>query len=85
MPTGPRLRAAEMLKRELGIPYDEVAIFSWPKRLLSPSLAHLRDTGGQKWLLTLVDQGIASAGSFLTTVIIGRACAIEQLGLYFLG
>ncbi len=39
----------------------------------------------RKWLLTLVDQGIVSASGFLVMVIIGRACAKEQLGLYFLG
>jgi O-antigen/teichoic acid export membrane protein len=53
--------------------------------VLYSGLRYLRGETGQKWLLTLADQGIASAGSFLVTVIIGRACAREQLGLYFLG
>jgi len=74
-----------MLRGGFKVTDNEVAAFSWPKRLLTSSLAYLRDAGGKEWLLTVIDQGIVSAASFLTTVIIGRACAKEQLGLYFLG
>lgn len=52
-----------------------------------PDISHAYPGGSsrQKWFLTLFDQGIVSATSFLAMVIIGRACAKEQLGLYFLG
>jgi O-antigen/teichoic acid export membrane protein len=40
---------------------------------------------GNKWLITLVDQGIYSGASFLAGVIIGRIGGKEQLGLYVLG
>jgi O-antigen/teichoic acid export membrane protein len=77
--------AAVMLKGELRTIDNEVPISSWPKRLLTTSLAHLTDAGGQKWLVTLIDQGIVSAAGLFTSVIIGRICAKEQLGFYFLG
>ncbi len=35
--------------------------------------------------LTLLDQGIFSLGSFAASIIIGRFCAREELGLYLLG
>lgn len=33
-------------------------------------------------LLTLVDQGVVAAASFATTLIVGRVCGKEELGLY---
>jgi len=36
-------------------------------------------------ILTLLDQGIFSLGNFFTSVLIGRYCAKEELGLYLLG
>lgn len=36
-------------------------------------------------ILSLVDQGVASATNFLTGVIIARACSKQELGLYMLG
>ena len=36
-------------------------------------------------ILSLADQGVASAANFLTGVIIARACSKEELGLYMLG
>ena len=35
-------------------------------------------------LLLVADQGVASATNFLTTIMIGRACLPEELGLYSL-
>ncbi len=64
---------------------NEVAWLSWPKRLLQTTPGYLGGPSRQKWLLTLIDQGIVSASSFLAMIIIGRTCAKEQLGLYFLG
>ena len=37
-----------------------------------------------KGILALVDQGLVSGASFLTTVFIGRICGDEQLGLFAL-
>jgi O-antigen/teichoic acid export membrane protein len=53
--------------------------------MLQTIKAYLGSESRQKWLWTLIDQGIVSASSFLATIIIGRTCAKEQLGLYFLG
>lgn len=36
-------------------------------------------------LCTLLDQGVVSAASFLTGVIVGRFCSKEDFGLYMLG
>lgn len=36
-------------------------------------------------ILSLADQGVASAANFLTGVVIARACSKEELGLYMLG
>ena len=36
-------------------------------------------------VLSLADQGVASATNFLTGVIIARSCSKEELGLYMLG
>jgi O-antigen/teichoic acid export membrane protein len=35
-------------------------------------------------MLSLVDQGVVSATSFATAIIINRACAPEEVGLYYL-
>jgi O-antigen/teichoic acid export membrane protein len=39
----------------------------------------------RKGVAALVDQALVSGTSFLTSVIIGRLCTREDLGLYFLG
>jgi len=41
--------------------------------------------GDRDRVLGVLDQGIVSGTRFLTTVLIGRACAPEELGLYSLG
>jgi lipopolysaccharide exporter len=73
------------LRVEFSVADNEVAMLSWPKRLLQTTPGYLGGPSRQKWLLTLIDQGIVSATSFLAMIIIGRTCAKEQLGLYFLG
>ena len=49
------------------------------------SIAFLPKIIRHKSIATLADQGVASATNFLTGVIIGRACAKEEFGLYMLG
>ena len=58
---------------------------SWPKRLLLAARALSPGSAGPEWLLTLVDQGLVSATTFLAGIIIGRTCGKEQFGLYLLG
>ena len=41
--------------------------------------------GDRDRALSVLDQGVVSGTRFLTTVLIGRACAPEELGLYSLG
>ena len=36
-------------------------------------------------ILGITDQGVTSAGNFFITIIIGRICSKEQLGIYMLG
>ena len=36
-------------------------------------------------LLTLADQGVASANNFLTGMIIGRSCSKQEFGIYMMG
>lgn len=38
-----------------------------------------------KGLITIFDQGIASTTNFITSIIIGRACAKDEFGYYLLG
>lgn len=40
---------------------------------------------GRKSILALVDQAVVSGTNFLTTVLIGRMCVKEELGIYALG
>jgi O-antigen/teichoic acid export membrane protein len=47
--------------------------------------AFLPSAALQKDIVALADQGTASITNFLTSVIVGRACMKEQLGLYTLG
>jgi O-antigen/teichoic acid export membrane protein len=42
----------------------------------------LATTGGRSWFWAITDQGVVSLASFIATVIIGRCCAPEQLGIY---
>jgi O-antigen/teichoic acid export membrane protein len=39
-------------------------------------------TAGRSWFWAITDQGIVSLAGFIATVIIGRYCAPEQLGIY---
>jgi hypothetical protein len=61
-----------MLRGKLRVSDNTVPISSWPKGLVASSLAGLGSAIGQRWLLTLVDQGIVSAVSIATMVIIAR-------------
>jgi O-antigen/teichoic acid export membrane protein len=56
---------------------------SWLRRLAPKGLSS--GSTRQEWFLTLIDQVVVSGASFLAGVIIGRSCAKEQFGLYFLG
>lgn len=58
---------------------------SWPRRLLRSTLAFFSEVAAHKWLLSFLDQGLVSGGSFLAGVIIGRTCEKGQFGLYLLG
>lgn len=46
--------------------------------------AFLAEAGDRTRLLTLTDQAVVSVASFATSIIIGRLCGKEQLGLYLL-
>jgi O-antigen/teichoic acid export membrane protein len=52
---------------------------SFHRRLLSPG------TALHQSIVSVTDQGIASATNFLTGIIIARACSKDELGLYMLG
>jgi O-antigen/teichoic acid export membrane protein len=62
---------------------NRVSSLSWFQTLLRSTKALLRPTG-QKWFLTIADQGVVGAAAFVTGIIIGRVAGKEQLGLYFL-
>jgi O-antigen/teichoic acid export membrane protein len=55
------------------------------RRLWTSAGSLISGSGGQDWLLFMIDQGVVGAASFLSGVIIGRAGGKEQLGLYALG
>jgi O-antigen/teichoic acid export membrane protein len=64
----------------------ETDTVSWAKRgLAQRGLALWSTTAVRQGILSLADQGVASATNFLTGVIIARACSKEELGLYMLG
>lgn len=64
----------------------ETDTVSWGKRgLAQRGLALWSTTTARQGILSLADQGVASATNFLTGVIIARACSKEELGLYMLG
>jgi len=54
---------------------------STPRSMLSAVYALM--TG--KAALTIVDQGVVSATNFLSSILMGRACAKDEFGLYLLG
>lgn len=63
---------------------------STPANTLSPRavrtlLSTLLSGSIGKALLTVVDQGVVSAANFVSLIIVGRACAQAELGLYALG
>ncbi len=51
------------------------------KTALAAFLAEVKD---RTRLLTLADQAVVSVASFATSIVIGRVCGKEQLGLYLL-
>src|ERR1035438_208101 len=51
----------------------------WFRQALAP------ETALHQSIVSLADQGVASATNFLTGIIIARACSKEELGLYMLG
>ncbi len=56
---------------------------------VSPSRVHsvwgrLRRILLNKGVLSVFDQGVVSAANFVTSVVIGRVCGKEELGVYFL-
>ena len=55
-----------------------------PRPATAPAEGGLRRTVGQG-VLALADQSAVSGVRFLTTVIVGRACGPEELGIYSLG
>jgi O-antigen/teichoic acid export membrane protein len=67
--------------REPDVADVESSVFFWPKYLLRSSLS----LSGYRWFLTLIDQCLVSGATFLASIIIGRNCGKEQLGLYLLG
>ncbi len=61
-----------------------------PEQLLDPPIAaesrlSILHRLADRNLLALVDQAVVSGTSFLTTVLVGRLCGAEELGLYSLG
>ncbi len=45
----------------------------------------LQGATARKSGLSLIDQGVVSGTNFLTTVLIGRVCGVDELGIYSLG
>ena len=60
-----------VLSAKRGLAYLRIALPSADARL--------------KGLVSLADQAVVSAANFVTGVILARACAKEELGLYLLG
>lgn len=71
------------MSRELRATDNQVGSLSWLQIRMCSAKAFLRSTG-QKWFLTIADQGVVGAAGFVTGIIIGRVGGKEQLGLYFL-
>ncbi|MEX0716239.1 MAG: lipopolysaccharide biosynthesis protein [Planctomycetaceae bacterium] len=55
-----------------------------PSRLIDRFRAALADSFLRKGALSVFDQAIVSGTSFVTSVVLGRTCAKEELGVYFL-
>jgi O-antigen/teichoic acid export membrane protein len=64
---------------------DSVEVESGLCLLLKGLLREAINPMGRKWLLSITDQAIVSMAGFLASIIIGRACGKEELGLYVLG
>jgi O-antigen/teichoic acid export membrane protein len=64
---------------------DPVTVGPEPSPRLEGLLRQALGTTGQKWILTIADQAIVSGAGFVASIIIGRACGKEELGLYVLG
>jgi O-antigen/teichoic acid export membrane protein len=70
---------------ELSAPCEQASAARRPRpRLARVVAAVLRDPFAQKGVLSVIDQAIVSGTSFATSVIIGRLCSKEDLGLYYL-
>ncbi|HNT87132.1 MAG TPA: polysaccharide biosynthesis C-terminal domain-containing protein [Candidatus Hydrogenedentes bacterium] len=54
-------------------------------RLRHSAQSSLWNGSAAKAVLTVIDQGVVSAANFLSLIIVGRACAQSELGLYALG
>jgi O-antigen/teichoic acid export membrane protein len=55
---------------------------------INSMIAWLRGIFGRtarKSVLSMVDQAVYSGSNFLTTIVVGRFCGLEQLGVYSLG
>lgn len=79
--TGPLVAAIETAAQA-----SEVKSFTLTGRTLSRlGLSSFRERGLHQGIISLADQAVASITSFLTGVIIARACSKEELGLYMLG
>lgn len=66
-------------------PDDGPAAVPAPRKSLPASLrAALADSFLRKGALSVFDQAIVSGTSFATSVILGRTCSREELGVYFL-
>jgi O-antigen/teichoic acid export membrane protein len=62
-----------------------MSIFSLISNWLGGGWKFLSGETSRNGLITVADQGIVSITNFLTGVILGRACAKEEFGLYMLG
>ena len=74
-----------MMAGESGVAEVESSVFFRSKCWLRSSFSRLGRTPGYKWFLTLIDQALVSGTTFLASIIIGRTCEKEQLGLYLIG
>ena len=60
----------------------------WPLSIVHATLRRSRIVSGsakRESLLSLADQTVVSGVTFLTTILLGRSCGAEQLGIYALG
>lgn len=53
--------------------------------LMARLVRNLMSTASRHGTLAVVDQAVVSGASFATTIVLGRFCGAEQLGIYALG